>query len=101
MLLRLRPHTTTPWGRNQYPIAATRPTRPERFSGLDTDLIRHFLETFASEAKLTLHARLLSGINDHHKVEALFKALGRALRMATGLDPRRTGMPSTKGTLTA
>ncbi len=67
---------------------------------LDTGLIRHFLETFASEAKLTLHARLLSGVNDHHKVEALFKALAKALDAATMIDDRRGGdVPSTKGTI--
>ena len=69
-------------------------------SDLDTDLIRHFLETFALEAKLSLHARLLSGMNDHHKIEALFKALARALDTATRIDDRRSGdIPSTKGTL--
>jgi len=69
-------------------------------SGLDTDLIRHFLETFATEAKLNLHARLLSGANDHHKVEALFKALAKALDTATRIDERLGGeVPSTKGTI--
>ena len=50
---------------------------------------------------MNLHARVLYGYDDHHKAEALFKALGRALRFATEPDPRRTGTPSTKGTLTA
>ncbi len=69
-------------------------------SGLDTDLIRHFLETFAASAKLTLHARLLSGVNDHHRVEAIFKALAKALDDATTIDPRRKDeVPSTKGTI--
>jgi imidazoleglycerol-phosphate dehydratase len=62
-----------------------------------TDLIRHFLETFAMEGRLNLHARVLYGINDHHKAEALFKALGRALDMATHVDARTSGeLPSTK-----
>ena len=66
--------------------------------GLDTDLIRHFLQTFATEAKINLHARLLSRGNDHHRVEALFKALGRSLDVATRVDERRGGeVPSTKG----
>ncbi len=66
-------------------------------SGLATDLIRHFLESFASEAKLNLHARVLYGVNDHHKAEALFKALGRALDWATRVDQRISGeLPSTK-----
>ncbi len=65
--------------------------------GFPTDLIRHFLESFAIEARLNLHARVLYGINDHHKAEALFKALGRALDRATGLDERLAGeLPSTK-----
>lgn len=68
--------------------------------GFPTDLIRHFLETLASEARLTLHARILYGTNDHHRAEALFKALGRALDMATRQDERISGkLPSTKGSL--
>lgn len=66
-------------------------------AGLEVNLIRHFLETFASEARLNLHARVVYGINDHHKVEALFKALGRALDTATRIDERISGeLPSTK-----
>lgn len=69
-------------------------------SGLPTDLIRHFLESFAFEAKMNLHARILYGTNDHHKAEALFKALGRALDAATRFDPRIAGeLPTTKGML--
>jgi len=76
------------------------PLEGRDISGLDTDLVRHFLETFAREAKLSLHARILSGVNDHHKVEALFKALARALDAATGIDGRRGDeVPSTKGTI--
>ena len=67
-------------------------------AGFATDLIRHFLESLAAEGKLNLHARILYGKNDHHKAEALFKALGRALDMATRVDPRLGGgLPSTKG----
>jgi imidazoleglycerol-phosphate dehydratase len=66
-------------------------------AGFPTDLIRHFLESLASEAKLNLHARVIYGVNDHHKAEALFKALGRALDTATRIDERITGeLPSTK-----
>ncbi len=69
-------------------------------AGFPTDLIRHFLESFATEAKLNLHARIVYGVNDHHKAEALFKALGRALDMATRIDERISGeLPSTKGLL--
>ena len=66
-------------------------------AGFPTDLIRHFLESFASEAKLNLHAKILYGVNDHHKAEALFKALGKALDTATRIDQRISGtLPSTK-----
>ena len=65
--------------------------------GFPTDLIRHFLESFAAEARLNLHARISHGTNDHHKAEALFKALGRVLDMATQIDERLGGeVPSTK-----
>jgi imidazoleglycerol-phosphate dehydratase len=66
-------------------------------SGLSPDLVRHFLESFAFEARMNLHARILYGSNDHHKAEALFKALGRALDAATRIDPRIIGeLPTTK-----
>jgi imidazoleglycerol-phosphate dehydratase len=69
-------------------------------AGFPTDLIRHFLESLAIEARLNLHAKILYGANDHHKAEALFKALGRALDMATRIDQRIPGeLPSTKGRL--
>jgi imidazoleglycerol-phosphate dehydratase len=69
-------------------------------AGFPTDLIRHFLESLAIEARLNLHARILYGTNDHHKAEAIFKALGRALDMATAIDKRISGeLPSTKGLL--
>ena len=69
-------------------------------NGFSTDLIRHFLESFAIEAKLNLYAKVLNGINDHHKAEALFKALGRALDIATRVDERLAGeLPTTKGLL--
>jgi len=66
--------------------------------GIDADMFRHFLESFAIEARLNLHASILAGVNTHHKVEALFKALARALDAATRLDPRLGDqVPSTKG----
>jgi len=69
-------------------------------AGFPADLVRHFLETFAVEARLNLHAHILYGTNDHHRAEALFKALGRALDMATRIDERTAGeLPSTKGML--
>lgn len=69
--------------------------------GIPTSLFAHFLESFAITSRCNLHARVLYGRDDHHKAEALFKALGRALDAATIIDKRRTSVPSTKGTLTA
>lgn len=66
---------------------------------MPTSLIPHFLETFAVNGRMNLHARVEYGRDDHHQAEALFKALGRALRIAASPDPRRIGVPSTKGTL--
>ncbi len=72
----------------------------KKIGDLESDMVRHFLETFALEAKMNLHAKVLSGIDDHHKAEALFKALGRALDSATKIDSRLTGkVPSTKGVI--
>ena len=72
-----------------------------RLGTLGTDLIFHLFESFAIHARMNLHAQVLYGRNDHHKVEALFKGLARALDAATQLDARRQDVPSTKGTLTA
>ena len=72
----------------------------EMVENLPGDLVRHFLESFATEARMNLHARILSGIDSHHKAEALFKALAKALRQATEVDARAAGaVPSTKGTV--
>ena len=65
--------------------------------GMGTTLIPHVFESLAAHARMNLHARVLYGRDDHHKAEGLFKALGRALDTATQLDPRRSGVPSTKG----
>jgi imidazoleglycerol-phosphate dehydratase len=68
--------------------------------GLPVTLVPHAFESFAVAARANVHARVQYGRDDHHKVEALFKALGRALDAATRLDPRRGGaVPSTKGVL--
>jgi len=76
------------------------PFRDNDMFGFPTDLIRHFLESFAIEARLNLHAKVAYGTNDHHKAEALFKALGRALDTATKIDERISGeLPSTKDLL--
>ncbi len=74
----------------------------ERVGELPADMLGHLLWSLASEARMTLHARVLAGVNDHHKAEALFKALGRALGAATRPEPRLAGrVPSTKGKLKA
>lgn len=66
--------------------------------GMPPDLLDHFLESFANTAKMNIHVKSLSGVNDHHKAEACFKALARALDAACRVDPRRAGdIPSTKG----
>jgi imidazoleglycerol-phosphate dehydratase len=84
-----------------YAVVETLLQGPE-VGGLPVDMVRHFLESFAVEARITLHAQVQRGRDDHHKAEALFKALARALRAALEPDPRRAGdIPSTKGTLTA
>ena len=62
-------------------------------------LTRHVFETLAFHAHLALHVRVLSGRDPHHLVEAQFKAFARAFRDAVAIDPRETGVPSTKGTL--
>jgi imidazoleglycerol-phosphate dehydratase len=65
----------------------------------ETQLVEEFLRALALHAQLTLHVRLLSGRNAHHVAEAIFKALGRALCQALTVDPRRSGVPSSKGVL--
>ena len=65
----------------------------------DTQLVGEFLRAFAFNAGITLHAKVLYGNNTHHKIEALFKALGHALAIAVAINPRETGIPSTKGVL--
>ncbi|CAJ1001171.1 MULTISPECIES: imidazoleglycerol-phosphate dehydratase HisB [Bacillales] len=64
-----------------------------------TELVHEFLWKFALEARINLHVILHYGHNTHHMIEAIFKALGRALDEATTIDPRVKGVPSTKGVL--
>ncbi len=72
-----------------------------RVGQLGTDLVEHLFESIATHGRLNLHAQVLYGKNDHHKVEALFKAMGRAMDAATRIDDRLAGgIPSTKGVLT-
>jgi len=65
----------------------------------DTELVHEFLWKFAIETRMNLHVNVPYGRNSHHIVEAIFKALGRALDEATSIDPRVKGIPSTKGLL--
>lgn len=68
--------------------------------GLPTTLVAHFFESFAITSRANVHLKVSYGKDDHHKVEAMFKAFGRALDAATQIDPRLIGIiPSTKGTL--
>jgi imidazoleglycerol-phosphate dehydratase len=75
------------------------PELVELIGSYDTTLTRHVFESFAASAQVCLHIRVLSGRNAHHIVEAQFKAVARALREAVAVDPRSTGVPSTKGVL--
>ncbi len=70
-----------------------------RVGEFDVDLVREFFQGFVNHAQVTLHLDNLKGVNTHHQVETLFKAFGRALRMAVEFDPRMKGVPSTKGKL--
>ena len=65
----------------------------------DTELVEEFLRAFAFNAGITLHAKILHGKNSHHKVEAIFKALGHALQIAVEKNEKISGIPSTKGVL--
>ena len=67
-------------------------------AGLPGDLLEHFLESMAREGAFNLHVRVLAGVNNHHKSEAVFKGLARAVKAALTVDERRAGeVPSTKG----
>lgn len=68
--------------------------------GLPPDILTHFIESFAAALSANIHLTVITGVNDHHKAEAGFKALARALDAACRVDPRRGGdIPSTKGSL--
>jgi imidazoleglycerol-phosphate dehydratase len=67
---------------------------------LKRQMVAHFFQSLALEARISLHVRVLAGANDHHKVEACFKALAKALDWATQIDERAADdVPSTKGVL--
>ena len=76
------------------------PFRSGMVGGFDTQLTYEFFQGFANHALVTLHIDNLKGANAHHQCETVFKAFGRALRMALAIDPRSAGViPSTKGSL--
>ncbi|MGH2879756.1 MAG: imidazoleglycerol-phosphate dehydratase HisB [Solirubrobacteraceae bacterium] len=84
------------------PLAVFRAELPAGATGgFDHELTEEFFRAFANAAKLTLHLEVQAGSNAHHMIEAAFKAFARALRGAIAIDPSETGVPSTKGTLTA
>jgi imidazoleglycerol-phosphate dehydratase len=74
---------------------------PGATGDFEHELTEEFFRALANAAKLTLHLRIEAGSNAHHMIEAAFKAFARALRQAVTIDPTETGVPSTKGTLTA
>lgn len=84
-------------GRGQLHYAVDLPI--EIIGTFDTTLAKEFLIAFATNAGLTLHVRSFAGENSHHIIEAAFKAVARAVREAVAIDPRVSGVPSTKGAL--
>ncbi len=84
-------------GRGQLHYAVDLPI--EIIGTFDTTLAKEFLIAFASNAGITLHVRSFAGENSHHIIEAAFKAVARAVREAVAIDPRVSGVPSTKGAL--
>lgn len=71
----------------------------KKVGDLSTEMIRHFFQSFAENVKANVHVEVLYGANTHHKIEALFKALARAMRIACEKDARVKGVLSTKGRL--
>lgn len=71
----------------------------ETVGGFDVELFKEFFQAISNHGRITLHIDAIRGNNNHHIIETVFKAFGRALRMAVESDPRVTGIPSTKGAL--
>lgn len=76
------------------------PELTEKVGTFDTELVHEFLWKFALEARMNVHVIVPYGHNTHHIIEAIFKALARAIDDAVTIDPRVKGVPSTKGLLT-
>jgi len=71
----------------------------ELIGNFDVDLFKEFFQAVVNHSRMSLHIDNLRGLNNHHIAETVFKAFGRALRVAVEADPRQSGIPSTKGTL--
>jgi imidazoleglycerol-phosphate dehydratase len=85
----------------RYYLVFNAPFSNAKIGDFDTELVEDFFQAFAANALCNLHVLVHYGRNNHHIAEAIFKSAARALRQAAEGDPRMTGVPSTKGTLTA
>ncbi len=83
----------------RYAFEYSAPIAADKIGTFDSELVEHFWQSFAANARCNLHVVLHHGRNGHHIAEAVFKATARAIRMAVEPDPRMTGVPSTKGVL--
>ena len=84
----------------RYYLVFNAPFASQKIGDFDTELVEDFFQAFAANALCNLHVLVHYGRNSHHVAEAIFKSTARALRQAIEADPRMTGVPSTKGTLT-
>ena len=83
-----------------YAVIDTALTGGDELAGLSADLVRHFLDTLAREGGFNLHVRVLAGTSNHHRAEAIFKSMARAMKAALTVDERLGGdTPSTKGAI--
>ena len=80
-------------------LAFDAPLPPMVIGGFETDLVQEFLRGMVNASRMTLHVNVLSGGGPHHVIEGCFKAIARALRVAVAVNPRVTGVPSSKGRL--
>ena len=80
-------------------LVCTIPQLKGKVGGFDLELVEEFFQAFVNNSGITLHITVLAGKNSHHVIEAVYKAFARALDIATQIDKRAEGIPSTKGTL--
>ncbi len=92
-------HVSLDISNRQYLVYNVAFPKKSKLREFEPDLIEDFLQAFAGSAGITLHVNVMYGRNTHHIIEAVFKALGRALKQAVMIDPRVKGVPSTKGSL--